>query len=66
MGAEDRTLFDKSVAREQESVTCGKHAGLYKIAGNIDNDKTACNCICRGGFFLTLSVGVSYLGIFEL
>lgn len=37
-GAEDHTLFDKSVAREQDSVTCGKHAGLYKIAGGIDND----------------------------
>ncbi len=31
-GAEDHTLFDKPVAREQDSVTCGKHAGLYKIA----------------------------------
>ncbi|VCZ68696.1 hypothetical protein BANRA_03446 [Klebsiella pneumoniae] len=37
-GAEDHTLFDKPVAREQDSVTCGKHAGLYKIAGGIDND----------------------------
>lgn len=37
-GAEDHTLFDKPVAREQDSVTCGQHAGLYKIAGGIDND----------------------------
>lgn len=37
-GAEDHTLFDKPVARELDSVTCGKHAGLYKIAGGIDND----------------------------
>jgi len=37
-GAEDHTLFDKPVAREQDSVTCGKHVGLYKIAGGIDND----------------------------
>jgi uncharacterized Zn-binding protein involved in type VI secretion len=37
-GAEDHTLFDKPVAREQDSVTCGKHAGFYKIAGGIDND----------------------------
>lgn len=37
-GAEDYTLFDKPVAREQDSVTCGKHAGLFKIAGGIDND----------------------------
>jgi len=37
-GAEDHTLFDKPVAREQDSVTCGKYAGLYKIAGGIDND----------------------------
>ncbi|MCK1970529.1 polymorphic toxin type 44 domain-containing protein [Franconibacter sp. IITDAS19] len=37
-GAEDHTLFDKPVAREQDSVTCGKHAGLYRIAGGIDND----------------------------
>jgi uncharacterized Zn-binding protein involved in type VI secretion len=37
-GAEDHTLFDKPVAREQDSVTCGKHTGLYKIAGGIDND----------------------------
>ncbi|WP_309140143.1 PAAR domain-containing protein [Candidatus Pantoea bituminis] len=37
-GAEDHTLFDKPVAREQDSVTCGKHAGLFKIAGGIDND----------------------------
>lgn len=37
-GAEDHTLFDKPVAREQDSVTCGKHAGLYKIAGGIDSD----------------------------
>ncbi|MCS5933172.1 hypothetical protein LNQ03_32380 [Klebsiella pneumoniae subsp. pneumoniae] len=31
-------MFDKPVAREQDSVTCGKHAGLYKIASGIDND----------------------------
>jgi uncharacterized Zn-binding protein involved in type VI secretion len=37
-GAEDHTLFDKPVAREQDSVTCGQHAGLFKIAGGIDND----------------------------
>ncbi|WP_292991993.1 PAAR domain-containing protein [Pantoea sp.] len=37
-GAEDHTLFDKPVARERDSVTCGKHAGLFKIAGGIDND----------------------------
>lgn len=37
-GAEDHTLFGKPVAREQDSVTCGKHAGLYRIAGGIDND----------------------------
>lgn len=37
-GAEDHTIFDKPVARERDSVTCGKHAGLYKIAGGIDND----------------------------
>ena len=37
-GAEDYTLFDKPVAREQDSVTCGKHAGLFKIAGGIYND----------------------------
>ncbi|HCM9273121.1 TPA: PAAR domain-containing protein [Enterobacter kobei] len=37
-GAEDHTLFDKPVAREQDSVTCGKHAGIFKIAGGIDND----------------------------
>lgn len=37
-GAEDHTLFDKPVAREQDSVTCGQHPGLYKIAGGIDND----------------------------
>jgi hypothetical protein len=37
-GAEDHTLFDKPVAREQDRVTCGKHAGLYRIAGGIDND----------------------------
>ena len=37
-GAEDHTIFDKPVAREQDSVTCGKHAGLFKIAGGIDND----------------------------
>lgn len=30
-GAEDHTLFDKPVAREQDSVTCGKHAGLYRL-----------------------------------
>lgn len=35
-GAEDHTLFDKPFAREQDSVTCGKHAGLFKIAGGID------------------------------
>ena len=37
-GAEDHTLFDKLVAREQDSVTCGKYPGLYRIAGGIDND----------------------------
>lgn len=37
-GAEDHTLFDKPVARERDSVTCGKHAGLFKIAGGINND----------------------------
>ncbi|WHP78932.1 PAAR domain-containing protein [Edwardsiella anguillarum] len=37
-GAEDHTLFDKPVAREQDSVTCGKYVGLYRIAGGIDND----------------------------
>jgi len=37
-GAEDHTLFDKPVAREQDSVTCGRYAGVYKIAGGIDND----------------------------
>lgn len=37
-GAEDHTLFDKPIAREQDSVTCGKHAGLFRIAGGIDND----------------------------
>ncbi|MDI3137525.1 PAAR domain-containing protein [Enterobacter kobei] len=37
-GAEDHTLFDKPLAREQDSVTCGKHAGIFKIAGGIDND----------------------------
>ncbi len=37
-GAEDHTLFNKPVAREQDSVTCGKHPGLYRIAGGIDND----------------------------
>lgn len=37
-GAEDHTLFDKPVARERDSVTCAKHAGLFKIAGGIDND----------------------------
>lgn len=37
-GAEDHTLFDKPVAREQDTVTCGKHTGIYKIAGGIDND----------------------------
>lgn len=37
-GAEDHTIFDKPVARERDSVTCGKHAGLFKIAGGIDND----------------------------
>jgi hypothetical protein len=37
-GAEDHTLFDKPVAREQDSVTCGQHAGLFRIAGGIDND----------------------------
>lgn len=37
-GAEDHTLFDKPVAREQDNVTCGKRAGLFKIAGGIDND----------------------------
>ena len=37
-GAEDHILFDKPVAREQDGVTCGKHAGIYKIVGGIDND----------------------------
>jgi uncharacterized Zn-binding protein involved in type VI secretion len=37
-GAEDHTLFDRPVAREQDSVTCGKHAGLYRVAGGIDSD----------------------------
>ena len=37
-GAEDHTLFDKPAAREQDSVTCGRHAELYKIAGGIDSD----------------------------
>ncbi|MHB2093317.1 polymorphic toxin type 44 domain-containing protein [Pantoea dispersa] len=37
-GAEDHTLFDKPVAREQDSVTCGQRAGLFRIAGGIDND----------------------------
>lgn len=37
-GAVDHTLFGKPAAREQDSVTCGKHVGLYKIAGGIDND----------------------------
>lgn len=37
-GAEDHTIFDKPVARERDSVTCGKHAGLFKIVGGIDND----------------------------
>ncbi|WP_446028480.1 polymorphic toxin type 44 domain-containing protein [Lelliottia amnigena] len=37
-GAEDHTLFDKPVARERDSMTCGKHPGLFKIAGGIDND----------------------------
>lgn len=37
-GAEDHTIFDKPVARERDSVTCGKHPGLFKIAGGIDND----------------------------
>lgn len=37
-GAEDHTLFDKPVAREQDSVTCGRLPGVYKIAGGIDND----------------------------
>ncbi|HEF0060530.1 TPA: PAAR domain-containing protein [Citrobacter pasteurii] len=37
-GAEDHTIFDKPVARERDSVTCGQHPGLYKIAGGIDND----------------------------
>ncbi|WP_395301865.1 PAAR domain-containing protein [Enterobacter mori] len=36
--AEDHTLFSKPVAREQDSVTCGQHPGLYRIAGGIDND----------------------------
>lgn len=37
-GAEDHTLFGKPVAREQDSVTCGQHPGIYRIAGGIDND----------------------------
>ncbi len=37
-GAEDHTLFGKPVAREQDSVTCGKFPGIYKVAGGIDND----------------------------
>lgn len=37
-GAADHTLFDKPVAREQDCVTCGKHDGLYRIAGDIDKD----------------------------
>lgn len=60
-GAEDHTLFDKPVAREQDSVTCGQHAGLYKIAGGIDNDTihdrrmagtldSSSTCPCRAKF----------------
>lgn len=37
-GAEDHTLFGKPVAREQDGVTCGKFVGIYKVAGDIDND----------------------------
>ena len=40
-GAEDHTLFDKPVAREQDSVTCGKHAGLYNMAGEWPEPSTA-------------------------
>jgi len=37
-GAEDHSLFDRPVAREQDGVTCGQYPGLFRIAGGIDND----------------------------
>ena len=64
-GAEDHTLFDKPVAREQDSVTCGKHAGLFRIAGGIDNDTihdrrmagtldSYSTCPCKAKFILSM------------
>lgn len=32
------TVMGIPVAREQENVTCGKHAGTYKIVGHIPNN----------------------------
>ncbi len=32
------TVMGIPVAREQENVTCGKHAGMYKIVGHIPNN----------------------------
>ncbi|CZW49191.1 PAAR domain-containing protein [Enterobacter cloacae] len=37
-GYTDHQFFDKDMACEGHRVTCGKHEGLYRIAGGLDTD----------------------------
>ncbi|CZV95793.1 Pyocin large subunit [Enterobacter cloacae] len=37
-GFPDHQFFDKDMACEGHKVTCGKHPGLYRICGGLDND----------------------------
>ncbi|POD93110.1 hypothetical protein BV924_17780 [Pectobacterium odoriferum] len=37
-GCTDHQFFDKDMACEGHRVTCGKHEGLYRIAGGLDTD----------------------------
>ena len=37
-GASNHSLFGKAIARDRDRVTCGKHPGIYMIAGGIADD----------------------------
>ena len=60
-GASDHRLFGKAIACERDQVTCGRHPGMYMIAGGIADDSihgrkmagtldSTSSCPCRAHF----------------
>ncbi|QCR38499.1 PAAR domain-containing protein [Nissabacter sp. SGAir0207] len=60
------TLYDRPVAREGDAVTCGVHAGLYRIAGAIPDDElegrgyagtlhSRSTCPCQAGLIASIT-----------